>query len=415
MGAGRAAGAGHRREDVRLQGPHRRRLALVRLPRLPRHPQPGVRRLGPRGAGHLGARWAAAVRATAPSSVTGRVVTYRGTPIDAVYFSSDGGRTENSEDVWANPLPYLRSVADPWSSRPANPLASWSRTRTQKQVAAAFGLPDVVALDLSDRTAGSVRVAVATSSSGRTARLSGAGWPVCSRCPRGGSAGRRHVPPAPTGTPSPSGRPWRPRTARWSSPPVTRSVPRPGACGAAGPPPACPAPARRARRRARGRHGMDRGAPGRSRRRGGGHRHHHRRRPDRRGGPRGHRHPDRRRRPGTRPRPWWPSTSGPRPGPRSPPRATTPRCRPRPRPPPSQPPPTGPCCWRGPSRRRPPPRPDPDPDRHPDADPDRHPRRAAHHGSRRPRHRGGRPGALARPLTRGVRGRHRRRGAAAAR
>ncbi len=121
-----------------------------------------------------GARWAAAVRATAPNSVTGRVVTYRGTPIDAVYFSSDGGRTENSEDVWANPLPYLRSVADPWSSRPANPLASWSRTRTQKQVAAAFGLPDVVALDLSDRTAGgSVRTAVATSSSGRTARLSG--------------------------------------------------------------------------------------------------------------------------------------------------------------------------------------------------------------------------------------------------
>src|SRR4051794_7646161 len=174
MGPGGAASPGHRRTHLCLQGVERRGLEVVRLPRLRRHPQSGLRRLGPRGAGHLGARWAAAVRATAPGRSTGTVVTYAGTPIDAVYFSSDGGRTENSEDVWANPLPYLRSVADPWSSRPANPLASWSRTRTQKQVAAAFGLPDVVALDLSDRTAGGgVRVAVATSSSGRTARLSG--------------------------------------------------------------------------------------------------------------------------------------------------------------------------------------------------------------------------------------------------
>jgi hypothetical protein len=41
-------------------------------------------------------------------------------------------------------------------------------------VASAFGLPDVVSLDLTDRTAGgSVRTAVATSSSGRTVRISG--------------------------------------------------------------------------------------------------------------------------------------------------------------------------------------------------------------------------------------------------
>ncbi len=71
-------------------------------------------------------------------------------------------------------MPYLRSVADPWSARAGNPLAAWSRTRTQAQVAAAFGLPDVAVLDLSDRTAGGgVRSAVATSSGGRTARISG--------------------------------------------------------------------------------------------------------------------------------------------------------------------------------------------------------------------------------------------------
>ncbi|MGZ4624954.1 MAG: SpoIID/LytB domain-containing protein, partial [Kineosporiaceae bacterium] len=127
------------------------------------------------GAPGSGPRWTAAVRATTASSRTGLVVTYRGAPIDAVYFSSDGGHTENSEDVWSTAVPYLRGVPDPWSAGGGNPLATWSRTRSQAQVAAAFGLPDVVWLDLSDRTGGGgVQVAVATSSSGRRARISGA-------------------------------------------------------------------------------------------------------------------------------------------------------------------------------------------------------------------------------------------------
>jgi SpoIID/LytB domain protein len=121
-----------------------------------------------------GSRWRAAVRATAPTRTTGTVVTYAGRPIDAVYFSSDGGATENSEDVWSSAVPYLRSVPDPWSAGGGNPLAVWSRTRTQAQVAAAFGLPDVVTLDLTDRTdGGSVRRAVATSSTGRRVAVSG--------------------------------------------------------------------------------------------------------------------------------------------------------------------------------------------------------------------------------------------------
>ena len=127
-----------------------------------------------REGGQGGSRWAAAVKATAPSSRSGRVVTYGGRPIDAVYFSSDGGATENSEDVWSAAVPYLRSVPDPWSAGGGNPLGTWTRTRTQAQVAAAFGLADVVSLDLTDRTAGgSVRSAVATSSTGRQVRVSG--------------------------------------------------------------------------------------------------------------------------------------------------------------------------------------------------------------------------------------------------
>lgn len=50
----------------------------------------------------------AAVDATA-----GQVLTYQGQIINAVFHSCAGGHTENVEDVWSNPLPYLRGVESP--------------------------------------------------------------------------------------------------------------------------------------------------------------------------------------------------------------------------------------------------------------------------------------------------------------
>ncbi|MGE4282601.1 MAG: stage II sporulation protein D [Clostridia bacterium] len=38
------------------------------------------------------------------------IVTYQNEPIDAVFHSTSSGRTENSEEVWSNVIPYLRSV-----------------------------------------------------------------------------------------------------------------------------------------------------------------------------------------------------------------------------------------------------------------------------------------------------------------
>lgn len=40
----------------------------------------------------------------------GEVVVYDNKLIDAVFHSTSGGKTENSEDVWQNKVPYLRSV-----------------------------------------------------------------------------------------------------------------------------------------------------------------------------------------------------------------------------------------------------------------------------------------------------------------
>jgi stage II sporulation protein D len=45
----------------------------------------------------------------------GKVVTYGGRVIQAFFFSTSGGRTENVENVFGgDPEPYLRSVKDPW-------------------------------------------------------------------------------------------------------------------------------------------------------------------------------------------------------------------------------------------------------------------------------------------------------------
>ncbi|NIK79376.1 stage II sporulation protein D [Paenibacillus castaneae] len=44
----------------------------------------------------------------------GLIITYKGEPIQAAFFSTSNGFTENSEDYWEQSLPYLRSVASPW-------------------------------------------------------------------------------------------------------------------------------------------------------------------------------------------------------------------------------------------------------------------------------------------------------------
>ncbi len=50
-----------------------------------------------------------AVKATA-----GQILTFNGSPITAAFFSTSNGYTENSEDYWDQPVPYLKSVKSPW-------------------------------------------------------------------------------------------------------------------------------------------------------------------------------------------------------------------------------------------------------------------------------------------------------------
>ncbi len=57
------------------------------------------------------------------------VALYNGQPINAVFFSSSGGGTDDSENVWANEVPYLRAVKEINEER-----REWTRTFTASEI-----------------------------------------------------------------------------------------------------------------------------------------------------------------------------------------------------------------------------------------------------------------------------------------
>ncbi|MBM3656190.1 MAG: SpoIID/LytB domain-containing protein [Actinobacteria bacterium] len=123
-----------------------------------------------------GIKWKEAVNRTFVDENSAWVVTLDGQPIQAFYFSSSGGVTQNIVDVWGSPLPYLTGVADAWSLDPKinRRYALWSRYVPQSVMAQAFLLPDVVSLIINSRTqTGSVSSITGTSSTGLTATLTG--------------------------------------------------------------------------------------------------------------------------------------------------------------------------------------------------------------------------------------------------
>ncbi|MGB3495976.1 MAG: SpoIID/LytB domain-containing protein [Elainellaceae cyanobacterium] len=60
----------------------------------------------------------------AVNSTAGQVLTYNGQIIESVFHSSSGGYTENVEDVWSSPRPYLRAVQD-FDQIAENPVYEW--------------------------------------------------------------------------------------------------------------------------------------------------------------------------------------------------------------------------------------------------------------------------------------------------
>ena len=116
-----------------------------------------------------GRRWVAAVDATVTSATSAQLLTAGDALVNASYFSSSGGRTANSEDVWSATVGYLRSVDDPFSATPANTMRSWTRTLTQARAATVFGVSDIVRIDVAAvYSSGQMRTLRATTATGTT-------------------------------------------------------------------------------------------------------------------------------------------------------------------------------------------------------------------------------------------------------
>ena len=83
------------------------------------------------GASQEVSSWMSAVNVT-----KGQAMTYQGNLIQAYYSASDGGFTENNENVWGGtPLPYLRGICDQGDyDGGANTQANWSATMDGDQM-----------------------------------------------------------------------------------------------------------------------------------------------------------------------------------------------------------------------------------------------------------------------------------------
>jgi len=156
-----------------------------------------------------GPLWKSAVNSTSTDDSTGLTILYGSSPISAYFSSSTGGITESAQNVWGTAVPYAIAVPDPWSLDPKinSKYASWLRPVSQSVIASAFGLNDVATLFVNSKdSSGRVATITATSSSGKTAILTGGAFASKAKLPSAwfDIVNQQVIIPAPTPTPSPT-------------------------------------------------------------------------------------------------------------------------------------------------------------------------------------------------------------------
>ena len=79
------------------------------------------------------------------------VITYDGKLIEPYYHSNSGGHTEDSENVWTNPLPYIRGVKDDFSLDA--PYSTWSASFTKEEIKECLASNNIFIGDILDMKA----------------------------------------------------------------------------------------------------------------------------------------------------------------------------------------------------------------------------------------------------------------------
>lgn len=85
----------------------------------------------------------------AVNSTKGEVVVYNNNLIDALFFSTSNGYTENSENVFTSKKPYLVSVPSPWDKL-ESPVFKTTSIVSKKEFLLNLGLPDSNEIKVSD-------------------------------------------------------------------------------------------------------------------------------------------------------------------------------------------------------------------------------------------------------------------------
>lgn len=106
----------------------------------------------------------------AVNETAGEVITYQGKPIQASFFSTSNGYTENSEEYWRDYIPYLRSVPSPWDKE-LSPKYKETKTMSLQEFFKRIGVTAVPAA----ATSGSAGMKVLATTSGHRIKTMSAG------------------------------------------------------------------------------------------------------------------------------------------------------------------------------------------------------------------------------------------------
>ena len=116
----------------------------------------------------------------AVEQTAGIYILYAGEPISAMYCSSNGGATEDSENITGNAVGYLRGKVDSFEAAAAsiNANSSWTDTLTRSQLAEkantlGFSVASADSIEISYSDTGNVIGMKLTDSNGRSASFSG--------------------------------------------------------------------------------------------------------------------------------------------------------------------------------------------------------------------------------------------------
>ncbi|MDP3487822.1 MAG: SpoIID/LytB domain-containing protein [Bacillota bacterium] len=78
--------------------------------------------------------WERESTSRAVDETKGVVLFFNGRPAATYYHSDAGGHSENVENVWSTPIPYLVGVPDPYGAMAGSPHSSWQIELTQQQM-----------------------------------------------------------------------------------------------------------------------------------------------------------------------------------------------------------------------------------------------------------------------------------------